>query len=111
MVGSGHPSEKKNGLSAVLDKSVGSMTPPTPRSPEVSDLREGCMQRKEPGRVKRGQKRLHRVEGQPGLSSGGHQSEHQGKIIPGAGGAEAKAWWHERQWHFSGMMSKCRGTT
>lgn len=106
MVDSGQwgPSEKKNGLSAVVDKSVGSMTPPPPLSPEVSDLREGCMQRRGPGRVQRGQKRPHRVEGQAGLSSGGRQSEHQGRFIPGAGRAEAKAWRHEHQWHVSGMM-------
>lgn len=49
------------------------------------------MQRRVPVTVRRGQKRLHRVEVQPGLSSGVASQSTRGKIIPGAGRAEAKA--------------------
>lgn len=87
MLGSGHwGSIREEKPSPCSSRQVtGYNDHPTPPSSEVNDLREGCTQRTMVTvTIKRGQERLHRVEVRPGPSSGGLQSEHQGKIIPGA---------------------------
>lgn len=92
MLGSGHwGSIREEKPSPCSSRQVsGYNDHPHPPSSEMNDLREECMQRRAPVTIKRRQEKLHRVEVRPGPSSGGFQSEHQGKIIPGAETAETK---------------------